>query len=554
MKAKTNAGEVKLTSDMVRRGMVFCAVTGARVTYVSDVNGAFAREWADGYYVALLGCDPRIAAREDCERYGIAPGVDAGAHGFARLRDGGAVDLRREMPGGWAIQNADGTFNVGRQGWRLPDGAKFIGLAAPLACPEDIERLCCGARLAAYEDHLPAESRCTLAIGDHAEHEDLATGVRWPARETITLHDGKGSTVQARWVDAAEVNAVPAWSSAGTRQCTSAMLAFRPPQPVAVHRVVPRPPALADAGPSDIVVPQRPTTERMSGPWSAGFRFIEDDVHVVNSAEDVDRLLGKGSEFGGKVKAAIRATEAARTSPITVCHVEARKVWEPGKASGMCPHCMAGHIKAQSSARMGDYHVCIGGCGRSFGGRSPSSDPHLNGKGEACDGVRPERGPCPRCGRSRAPATAAACVSCGCRGACPSKARGEVDPDATPCGSCGCRWCGPMTPEAERRRRDTPLVALVNAVPEGLDATGWRAAVLAVREEYLDGDAWTMRAVIEHTATCLRGQGEPVSETTRRAIAAYRRAIEPHKAPPRQPLTWKRRGPALPVDDGRDDA
>jgi hypothetical protein len=73
--------------------------------------------------------------------------------------------------------------------------------------------------------------------------------------------------------------------------------------------------------------------------------------------------------------------------------------WAPGRASGRCPHCETGHME-QRVKSFGTFMLCVGGCGRSGGGPS-GSDPHLNDRGEVCDDVRPTRGPCSTCGRSK---------------------------------------------------------------------------------------------------------------------------------------------------------
>ena len=146
----------------------------------------------------------------------------------------------------------------------------------------------------------------------------------------------------------------------------------------------------------------------------------------------------------------------------------------------------------------------------------------------------------------------AVCHVCGCRGSCPSKSSGQVDPDAAPCASCGCRWCGPMTPEAMRRAAEAPLVALVAAVPKGLDPIGWRAAVLAVRECYLD-DPKTAMAVAGHLASVLLGDCEATSVTLQGASVAYDRAIAPQGPRPSPERKIGGRAVRLTVDDGQDD-
>lgn len=206
MKVQTNAGEVELTANMVRPGMMFRWSDGS-VAATQRIAGIVAAVWEgdpEAHAVELLGCDPAIAAREDVERYGVAPGIDAGAHGFARLRGGGAVDVRR--PDGvvagtvWEsaghrltvlgsdvrIRRPDGSTFTEHLGVESPDAFewRFVGLDARHAAPEDVVRLCCAASKwpesgTGYVRH------CTLAIGDHDTHEDIAAGVRWAAKATL---------------------------------------------------------------------------------------------------------------------------------------------------------------------------------------------------------------------------------------------------------------------------------------------------------------------------------------------------------------------------------
>ena len=62
----------------------------------------------------------------------------------------------------------------------LDDGDHLVGFDADRASPEDVRRLCCGEVDALDCGLVPA--RCTLAIGDHDHHEDIAAGVKWPAK------------------------------------------------------------------------------------------------------------------------------------------------------------------------------------------------------------------------------------------------------------------------------------------------------------------------------------------------------------------------------------
>ncbi|MEK9646169.1 MAG: hypothetical protein VW547_11560 [Alphaproteobacteria bacterium] len=110
-----------------------------------------------------------------------------------------------------------------------------------------------------------------------------------------------------------------------------------------------------------------------------------------------------------------------------------------------------------------------------------------------------------------------------------------------------------------RAESEAPLVALVAAVPEGLDPVGWRAAVLAVAEATSrdENRATRMRApdtIDEDVIAWLRATiGKPCDlptwTTRRRMHDAYRRAIAPQGP---RPAPFRRKAPGLPVDDGRD--
>lgn len=195
MKIQTNQGEVELTAEMVCRGMVFQsdnwiqnhARDGVLTMLHDDPGnpGAWKATVDDlwcfpEHAQRFLGCDPTIATRADCERFGVHG--DAAAHGFAKLRDGGALDLRRHLPGGWVIQNASGTYNAGILPWQWPEGARLVGFHARHARPEDVDRLCCGAHHRDVHEGKLRDALCTLVIGDHDMHEDLATGVKWSAK------------------------------------------------------------------------------------------------------------------------------------------------------------------------------------------------------------------------------------------------------------------------------------------------------------------------------------------------------------------------------------
>jgi hypothetical protein len=98
----------------------------------------------------------------------------------------------------------------------------------------------------------------------------------------------------------------------------------------------------------------------------------------------------------------------------------------------------------------------------------------------------------------------------------------------------------------------------VNACPADLDPVGWRAAVLAIHEceaRYsgrVNGEAlatWLQSAMRDGMDDCDAGT------SFASGYDAYQRALAPRVkvAPERKGMTWKTRGPALPVDDGRDD-
>lgn len=440
MIVKSASGNVDLGQpENIRAGMVFDTEVGPMMVERTDGHG-----WCNGGVLgprdrrAFLGMDPAHATRADCERFGLAPGIDAAGHGFARTRDGFAVDMRREwLPPGAVILHQDGKTLVDALPHRrasLIREERFIGLDARHARPEDVERLCCGALF--HDDRGGCGERCTLAIGDHDAHEDIAAGVKWP-------------------------------------------------DPV---RSIPGPLAFASS---------------------------------TISAQD---CMGVGD-----------------------------KVWSPGKASGLCPHCKTGHMERRQSRTMGTYMACIGGCGRTESAHDPAafarkSDPSplgvhfaengrlreatttekaLMGLGtenaaretdaalrarirqqqredsamrrmlgipepgtpdwirakvrEAGYGCKVDRGAygpgtvavtvyaAPAAYRDfltkwlavEMPVGAsctvldAACPGCGCRGECSWRTHTMIDPDAVTCETCQCRWCGPATPEFLARQKET---------------------------------------------------------------------------------------------------
>ena len=208
---------MKITAEQVRRGMVFewvgggerlvCTVDGAE--RFDDITrgpswpcairdrgrGDVCMSGIKSGSMRFLGCDPALAARTDCEQYGIAPGFDAAAHGFARTREGKAHDLRRSLPVGSIYTYDDEPVKerrIVRTGPAfLPSGCTFVGLRADVADWRDGAYLCCGApneREGHTLKHITETGKravvCTLAIGDHDDHEDIAAGVKWPASPT----------------------------------------------------------------------------------------------------------------------------------------------------------------------------------------------------------------------------------------------------------------------------------------------------------------------------------------------------------------------------------
>ena len=226
MKVQTNAGEVELTAEMVRPGMVLRTRLGRVLTLAAPERVAMDGVWraTDNLVVEVplavahgsltfLGCDPAIAAREDVERYGVAPGIDAGAHGGAvDLEDpeslcrgmvfeivGAVYGSRRGLRFVLVDRNmGDGNGGASWECWGDGGGSwkmwkavrakevRFVGLDTRHARHEDVERLCCGEHqteqiLDGYVGRTSTGDVCTLAVGDHDTHEDIATGTRWPA-------------------------------------------------------------------------------------------------------------------------------------------------------------------------------------------------------------------------------------------------------------------------------------------------------------------------------------------------------------------------------------
>ena len=124
MQIPTNTGPITLAPSDIENGMVFRdptdndantfradpALYTDGIAGMQEVAEALAADVAAGK-VHFLGCDPRLTSRAGCERFGVSSTVDAAAHGFARLRDGGAVDLRvrGNVPKGTIISHEYGS-------------------------------------------------------------------------------------------------------------------------------------------------------------------------------------------------------------------------------------------------------------------------------------------------------------------------------------------------------------------------------------------------------------------------------------------------------------
>jgi hypothetical protein len=507
MKIQTNQGEVELTAEMVCRGMVFApkdprdyALGEGRVFVVGSRDEAYDVFWRDARNGSLgtnalnadrlLGCDPTIASRADCERFGVHG--DAAAHGFARLRDGGALDLRRHLPGGWVIQNASGTYNAGIQPWQLPEGARFVGLAARLASQDDVRRLCCGAE-PAYEDLAPCDG-CTLAIGDHDTHEDLATGMKWSAKP----QDGTAEDVQRRVL---QQKAVDVFRKSQPRGCPDCHASEGQRCADDCARVARYKATRCGARPvcGQVLVTSRGEDRIATGKEECDREFGSCPTENHRCSADFQML-----QWAGEPRFLNCPICAARVMPYAVGPVCSFGVFDPkiGKTreSAVCEACFKDHGSNVAALRWEGDRLVVN---------------------------RPQSG--------RAFTREQALCECGALG-----------PDIAD--HLHAKGCATV-----RKRRETPLVALVNAVPEGLDPVGWRAAVLAYFEHAQDSRKVGLMVAPTLLPQLIRG--EVAIACYAHVVAAYHRAIAPRAkvAPERRGATWKTRGPALPVDDGRDD-
>ena len=552
MKIRTNTGEVELTAEMVVRGMVFrsahwrCASAPDGVMVMDrpsavmcgDEHGWTATNGAGVFpsTATLLGCDPPIATRADCERYGIPEHIDVAAHGFARLRDGGAVDLRREMPRGsvYVIGDKRNTWN-GRS-VPLPDVATFIGLNARYARPEDVERLCCGVpRWRDEKTSAEGGPCCTLAIGPHGEHEDLATGARWrdaPAavpskdqwpeyHERLRWMERQIQPLQLGGAEVKFVTAIPTAPKcarcdgpASVKEGHALKIALQASNGSMESGAICDPcAALVHANPEGWVFENGRIRAQPGAP----------PAHLSSASfggMPFPKLEGNGFRFGGP-SSGMRLTgiAALSTSWLTFVHY--------------------GPSTAEAKMRPGEFRCSCGattpdhaqGCTAPFWLREASA---------AAWAQMPDVQKAANAGR-------------------------EAMVGASVIGLfVWLRQIWEASPEGQRAKREAALVALVNNVPAGLRPDGWRAAVLTVEEW------WRTREGLSHFSgapelceelhipeVLLRDAVFPAQDglVQHAALAAYRRALAPRTkvAPERRGTTWKTRGLAVVVDDGRDE-
>ena len=602
MKIKTNAGEVELTAEMVCRGMVLQSPAWRippapdGVLTMKDPRGGGDWYTTDQVYcnpivteAVLLGCDPTIATRAACERFGVHG--DAGAHGFARLRDGGAVDFRREeLPNGSAVGFIGGTgrcYSVLRS---LTAEERFIGLDARHASPEDVRRLCCGAEetttvtVRGFAGVSPTGRVCTLAIGDHDAHEDLATGVKWGARKVhfydrVDIHlDGKPlreNLYPSRLAALAEGMSgdagglyVPALPGPRCGRCVKPVDdgPFGPMMlrlPVDEYFMAQAPVCQAclaevnkDVGAwtiRDGKIERKtewPGLDIVSGKALDRLALLYDEkrragetcedlrarlrrIHARGPGFRVSAAMRKAGESLAAVgEAAKRAAESAMLAP-SRCPCDALGRGAPGL-----------HTKDCKAGRALKWEMGTASLGQ--------SQAHILRDGDVYRWQVNHLGLRIRDGVESHAFDAHA-------------AAGRIlfaVHDAT----AGIEWLAEFfgllfrvhdsTPAAMRAKQEAPLVALVAAVPEGLDPIGWRAAVLAVCEKMTPQD-WQDDQTGEWLQRCALCKESPDGRhpASLKVVAwtAYHRAISPAPKVPRVRATWKTRGPVLPCDNGEDE-
>lgn len=573
MKIQTNQGDVELTAEMVCRGMVFTAadyhlggglfVVGRR----DDANNVWRDAGDDGLGTNLLGarrflgCDPTVASRADCERFGVHG--DAAAHGFARLRDGGAVDLYRVPLAGLVTEDGVGQRRAFEDPATCFADEHFLGLDSRHASPEDVRRLCCGAEeaetivtLRGFAGVSPTGRVCSLAIGDHDMHEDLATGAKWSARKVqfydrVDIHlDGKPLREDLYPRRLAALADGISGDAGGL---------YVPALPIPTCGCCGKATEPSRIGPTMLVLP-------------VGDCLTAEAPICRSCLVDVNEDIAAWTIRDGKIERKVRAA-------CPNC----------GGDDATCRGSLAG-LKA-CAAKGAQWGVADIVSGKALDGLALLYDEKRRA-GETCEdlrarlrGLRSRKdtgngfrvgGSYVRVGVDHAQSgtEATAFVSAAMRKAGESLARvGEAARWAAassipvlakmPAPKGGWRTAEQIDREVAergRRNREAPLVALVAAVPEGLDPIGWRAAVLAVHEHHgrfadrLRGDLfaeWLVTVLREGlTAVEIDGyHGLGYLE----GLDSYQRAIAPAPKVDRVRATWKTRGPVLPCDNGWDE-
>jgi hypothetical protein len=331
----------------------------------------------------------------------------------------------------------------------------------------------------------------TLAIGDHDQHEDLANGVRWEAKP-LAFHDGLTSGGEVRFrVNGSEVK------FPYSREDTPQTLAER---------------AFAALGKMPAPHPEKADSRAVTGA-----RTRQDGSGATS------RPSAPCSGCGGTV--------------VCACHPNVLTVRRPMSA----PPSDRGHRilfegdglldLATITAPNGGPVVFACACG--------SADPACHREG------------CALPWQYRMAATWAIGPTDAHLGLSGAVGAGLL----AACAVALLAWCCRLWDERHdaRRAAEAPLVALVNACPEGLDPVGWKAAVLAADEHWrrtAPGYRWEAAPFTHWLRVVLSGKAAAPDSAVGEAAAAYRRALTPHKAPPPERKAW---GPRLTVDDGRDE-
>jgi len=402
-------------------------------------------------------------------------------------------------------------------------GVRFIGLDARHASPEGVRRLCCGEY---GSDQIDGGNRttwapqCTLAIGDHDEHEDLATGVKWAAKQAPTMTWTYGTVVT-----------IPS----SVRAVTGTIGGTYAP---AAGISVPAGAACPNCGGDDATC-----RGSLAGLKACAAKGAKRTVLDIASGKALDGLALLYDEKR-------RAGETCEDLRARLCGLRSRKDTGNGfrfaaDLSGMRRAAWTGIEPALSPSVSSLV----------FGHRGPRS---------AEVTMRPGEFRC-SCGAT-SPKHAESCAAPWWLRASSAVAWAELERtgDLNAAGKVGCSafegagavallawFCRLWDARHDaRRQKEAALVALVAAVPEGLDPVGWRAAVLAEVEgpgHLTSSEASEFGAQVE---AAVRGRDVMAFP---HASAAYQRAIAPAPKVDRVRATWKTRGPVLPCDNGWDE-